>query len=175
MRAGEHRAGRASGHPAREPHRWLVTSTVATCAAATTGMSLVLGCFYVSLLRWLAPGRSDWPRVGLSPRLPAGHDNDVRRHRGLPDRYGVRRPRRACLLAGHLNVEQPPSARGHRCELAFTGVIICACWSLEVFGTTGLGADQLAMLPPFLVIAWGVDEFVRVTWRRCQAGAELVG
>ena len=114
-------------------------------------------------------------RVGLSPHLPAGHDNDVRRHRGLPDRYGVRRPHRACLLAGHRDVEQPPSARGHRCELAFTGVIICACWSLEVFGTTGLGADQLAMLPPFLVIAWGVDEFVRVTWRRCQAGGELVG
>ena len=63
-----------------------------------------------------------------------------------------RPPRSTSQGAGHLNVEQPPSARGHRCELAFTGVIICACWSLEVFGTTGLGADQLAMLPPFLVI-----------------------
>ena len=102
-------------------------------------------------------------RVGLSPHLPAGHDNDVRRHRGLPDRYGVRRPHRACLLAGHRDVEQPPSARGHRCELAFTGVVICASWPLEVLGTTGLGADQFGMLPPFSVIVLGVDEFVRVT------------
>ena len=60
-------------------------------------------------------------------------------------------------------------------ELAFTGAVIYLPWLQEVFGTTSLGASQLALLLPFPVIVWGVDEFVRATRRRRQAGAVPVG
>ena len=60
-------------------------------------------------------------------------------------------------------------------ELAFTGAVIYAPWLQEVFGTTTLGATQLALLLPFPVIVWGVDELVRAIRRGRQSGPVLIG
>ena len=60
-------------------------------------------------------------------------------------------------------------------ELAFTGAVIYAPWLQEVFGTTSLGATQLALLLPFPVIVWGVDELVRAIRRGRQSGPVLIG
>ena len=60
------------------------------------------------------PGDADRRRAPAAPRLPAGHDDDVRRHRRLPGRHRVRRAHRARLAARGRRVLQPAAALGHR-------------------------------------------------------------
>ena len=51
-------------------------------------------------------------------------------------------------------------------ELAFTAAVIYVPFAQAIFGTTGLGAAQLASLLPYPVLVWGVDELVRLRRRR---------
>ncbi len=54
-------------------------------------------------------------------------------------------------------------------ELAFTAAVIYLPAAQGVFGTTALGPAQLAVLLPFPVLVWGVDELVRLGRRRRTA------
>jgi calcium-translocating P-type ATPase len=59
-------------------------------------------------------------------------------------------------------------------ELAFTAAVVYAPVLQHVFGTTGLGPSQLAVLVPFPLVVWGADELVR--WgRRRRDGTRKVG
>lgn len=49
-------------------------------------------------------------------------------------------------------------------ELVFTAGVVYIPFAQDIFGTTGLGATQIAFLLPYPVIVWGVDELDR--WRR---------
>ena len=51
-------------------------------------------------------------------------------------------------------------------ELAFTAAVIYLPFAQDVFGTTGLGVGQIAVLLPYPVLVWGVDELAR--WRQRQ-------
>jgi len=51
-------------------------------------------------------------------------------------------------------------------ELAFTAAVIYLPVAQDIFGTTALNWTQLAVLLPFPVIVWGVDELVRLAHRR---------
>ena len=76
---------------------------------------LVMGGFLFTLWRGrLAPRRPDRRRHAAAPRLPAGHHDDVPRHRRLPDRHRVRRPHRPRLAVHDRAVHQPAAAVGHR-------------------------------------------------------------
>ena len=51
-------------------------------------------------------------------------------------------------------------------ELAFTTIVIYLPATQHIFGTTGLEPTQLALLLPFPVVVWGVDELHRLRHRR---------
>jgi len=51
-------------------------------------------------------------------------------------------------------------------ELAFTAAVIYAPPLQHVFGTAALDAGQLALIAPFPLVVWGVDELVRWVGRR---------
>lgn len=51
-------------------------------------------------------------------------------------------------------------------ELVFTGAVIYAPPLQAIFGTAALDVGQLALIAPFPVIVWGVDELVRWVRRR---------
>jgi magnesium-transporting ATPase (P-type) len=46
-------------------------------------------------------------------------------------------------------------------ELAFTAAVIYAPPLQHIFGTAALSPAQLAIIAPFPIIVWGVDELVR--------------
>ena len=77
--------------------------------------ALVLGGFFFVLLRagW-SPGDAVGAGDSAAPRLPAGDDDDLRRHRRLPDRHRVRGAHRARLAALGRRLHQPAAALGHR-------------------------------------------------------------
>lgn len=52
-------------------------------------------------------------------------------------------------------------------ELVFTAVVVYLPAAQRIFGTAALSVGQLALLAPFPIIVWGVDELVR--WRRRRA------
>lgn len=62
----------------------------------------------------MAPGRCHGRGIGFARGLPPGHDDDLRGHRGLPDRNGARRPDRPRLPPPRGPVLQPAAARRHR-------------------------------------------------------------
>jgi calcium-translocating P-type ATPase len=51
-------------------------------------------------------------------------------------------------------------------ELVFTAAVVYLPPLQDVFGTAGLGLDQLAVLVPFPFVVWGADELVRLRHRR---------
>ena len=64
--------------------------------------------------RGLGVGRPDRPRHAAPRDVPAGHDDDLRRHRHLPDRHRHRRPHRACVAPAGRLLHQSDAALGDR-------------------------------------------------------------
>jgi magnesium-transporting ATPase (P-type) len=52
-------------------------------------------------------------------------------------------------------------------ELVFTAAVVYLPALQDVFGTAALDVGQLAMVAPFPVVVWGVDEIARWLRRRC--------
>jgi magnesium-transporting ATPase (P-type) len=56
-------------------------------------------------------------------------------------------------------------------ELVFTAAVVYAPPLQHIFGTAALSASQLAVIAPFPIIVWGVDELVR--WGRRRRSAPM--
>ncbi len=62
--------------------------------------------------RWLVPRGRHRCRQRSAPHLAAGHDDDLPRHRGVPDRHRLRCPHRPGVAAVDRPDEQPAAAVG---------------------------------------------------------------
>jgi hypothetical protein len=107
--------------------------------------------------------------VSAPPRLPAGDDDDVRRHHRVPGRDRVRRPHEPGLAAVDRAVLERFLLWGIAFELVFAAAVIWLPPLQSVFGTRGLGPVELALLAPFPFVVWGSDELRRWAVRRHDA------
>ncbi|MEW1959631.1 cation-transporting P-type ATPase [Kineococcus sp. NPDC059986] len=51
-------------------------------------------------------------------------------------------------------------------EIAFTAAVVYLPWLQDVFGTSSLSLDQVAVILPFPLVVWGLDELHRLLRRR---------
>ena len=144
-------------------------SAPGACLGRASRPSLVLGGFFCvpAAARAGRPGDPTGAGHAAAPRLPAGDDDDLRRHRRLPDRHRVRRraptARRCARSASSRN---RLLLWGIAFELVFAALLIYVPALQDVFGTAALPASALLVLVPFPFIVWGADELRRFRRRR---------
>jgi magnesium-transporting ATPase (P-type) len=103
--------------PPRPPGEGVIQPAMLLCAWVFLGLlsaGLVVGGYFFVLVRagWhLGAGRRP---NRVASRLPGGHDDDLSRHRRLPDRYGVRGPDRTRISARGRCHDQSAPAVGNR-------------------------------------------------------------
>ncbi len=107
---------------------------------------VMAGFFFVLLARGLAPGRPDRRGRAAARGLPPGDDDDVPRHRRLPDRHRLRGPHRARLAArGRASLSNRLLLWGIAFELAFAAAIV-TIGPLQAVFHTAVPAPE-ALLP----------------------------
>ena len=99
-------------------------------------------------------------------RLPAGNDDDVRRHRRLSDRHRFCRPHRARIARSVGVFSNRFLIWAIVSEIAFLLAVVYVPPLQDVFATAALGWTELAILALFPPIVWGADEL-----RRAYIGA----
>jgi calcium-translocating P-type ATPase len=132
--------------------------------------ALVMGAFFFAL--WRAGWHFGDPTGGGTPLHHAYLQATTITFAGIVScQIGTAfasRTDRASLFAIGLR-SNPMLLWGVAFELLFTAAVIYTPPLQHVFGTAALSLTQLAVIAPFPVIVWGVDELVRLT-RRSRTG-----
>ena len=118
--------------------------------------------------RRLDLGRPDVAqRHPAARRLPAGDDDDLPRHRGLPDRHGVRHPHRARLAARDRRVHATACCSGASPSSSSLAAALIDVPPLQpLFGTAALGPAELAVPRCPSRSSSGASDELRRAWLR---------